>query len=109
LLQMCFADEVVQKILAIPISHSRCNDKMFWWRQTSGECSVKTGYHVAKEILHGNMGEHEVIQSTVAANFWKWLWGMKFPHKIRLLGWKCCRGILPTKFNFGQKSTQYCS
>ena len=31
--------------------------------------------------------------------FWKYLWKIPIPHKIRHFAWRACRDILPTKAN----------
>ncbi|GFS46281.1 hypothetical protein Acr_00g0101210 [Actinidia rufa] len=35
--------------------------------------------------------------------FWKMLWQLKIPSKIKVFAWKCCMNILPVKANFIQK------
>ena len=32
--------------------------------------------------------------------FWKLLWGLAIPRKIRHFAWRACQDILPTKENF---------
>lgn len=35
--------------------------------------------------------------------FWKKLWRLPTPHKVRHFAWRACRDILPTKDNLQQR------
>ncbi|GAV87817.1 zf-RVT domain-containing protein, partial [Cephalotus follicularis] len=98
LINQCYEEDVARTILSIPLSHRFCEDKLIWSKQTCREYTVKAGYHLAYVIVHRNGGENSTV--------WKWLWSLKLQHKIKLLAWKCCRGILPVKECLADKIPQ---
>ncbi|GAV67984.1 LOW QUALITY PROTEIN: hypothetical protein CFOL_v3_11487, partial [Cephalotus follicularis] len=91
LVRRCVDEAAVRCILSIPLSNRLCFDKLIWSKHSSGCYMVKSGYHMAYDILYG---EPDAI-GAIPANLWKWIWGIQLPQKTKLFGWKCCTGILP--------------
>lgn len=50
LLELKFHHDDAEAISQIPFSHQHTNDALFWLHSTEGVYSVKTGYHLAREL-----------------------------------------------------------
>ena len=97
-----FLPHEVETIKAIPISTNLPEDKQIWAWSTNGVFSVKNAYGVASQM--------SLVKSTVSSSdgsqeksFWKKLWQINVPHKIRHFAWRACRDILPLKTNLVKK------
>ena len=78
-----------EAIKAIPISSHLPEDKQIWAWSTNGAFSVKNANGVASQI--------SLALSTVSSSdgsqersFWKRLWKINVPHKIRHFSWRAC-------------------
>ena len=40
-----------------------------------------------------------VLDDSRLRRFWKTLWGLNIPHKVRHFAWRACEDIIPTKEN----------
>ena len=97
-----FLPHEVETIKAIPISTNLPEDKQIWAWSTNGVFSVKNAYGVASQM--------SLVESTVSSSngsqeksFWKKLWQINVPHKIRHFAWRACRDILPLKTKLVKK------
>ena len=54
LIERRFHHKDADAILRIPLSRRQTNDTLFWLHSTEGEYSVKTGYHLARELKREN-------------------------------------------------------
>ena len=59
---------------------------------------VKSAYKVAVE-LEANREIGSCSNGSNLRQFWKRLWSLQIPHKIRHFAWRAARDILPTKSN----------
>lgn len=76
-------------ILSIPISDN-VEDKWYWRKERYGQYSVKSAYIFMQESkpqsnLFGN------------SDFWKRMWNLQIPPKIKTFMWRAITGCLPTK------------
>lgn len=69
-----FQHSDVLAILSIPISSRRVDDELIWHYKNNGIYDVKSGYHVAVEVVCPNLGEASMGE-------WRKLWNLKFPRK----------------------------
>ncbi|KAL5545904.1 hypothetical protein UlMin_005591 [Ulmus minor] len=66
-------------------------DTLIWHHTRDGEFSVKSGYKVALSV--DDVAECSNPQA--ANKWWKYLWNLKIPPKIRNFIWRLCKGWLP--------------
>ncbi|XP_062100125.1 uncharacterized protein LOC133806004 [Humulus lupulus] len=87
-----FTKEDADSILSIIPGPLDSRDKRIWHYNQNGEYSVRSGYQVAireKERVEGsNMRETE--------SWWKKVWSLRVPPKIKLFLWKLSNKWLPT-------------
>uniref|UniRef100_A0A2N9EDK8 Reverse transcriptase zinc-binding domain-containing protein n=1 Tax=Fagus sylvatica TaxID=28930 RepID=A0A2N9EDK8_FAGSY len=82
-------------ICNIPLPPSRKGDRLFWNESNSGLFTVKSAYYLQRNReLVDVVGE--CSQMDRERNFWKFLWSLSLPPKIKAFLWRACTGILPT-------------
>ena len=62
---------------------------------------MKTRYQLLGELEN----RVEALRSDIASarNFWKWLWSLRIPNKIKHFGWRACTDSLPTLANLHRR------
>jgi hypothetical protein len=78
LLKEVFSEEEAKIIFNIPLSPLLPQDKLIWRGTTHGEFSVRSAYHLGKELQDLAVGQcsSEVQRMTV----WKALWALEVPN-----------------------------
>ena len=85
-------------IKSIPLSALLLLDKIIWAATTNGSFSVYSAYRLAMENTRSdNAGSSS--DSSGLRHFWRCIWRIPVPYKIRHFTWRACREILPTKVN----------
>lgn len=84
-----------QRIKGIPICVTNQADCVAWPKCKTGLYFVKSGYQLlceskVKEVPSGSSDEGVKI-------FWKNIWRLKVPNKVRVFLWCACLSALPTK------------
>uniref|UniRef100_A0A2N9EM79 Reverse transcriptase zinc-binding domain-containing protein n=1 Tax=Fagus sylvatica TaxID=28930 RepID=A0A2N9EM79_FAGSY len=82
-------------ISQIPLRGTHKPDRQVWARTSNGMFSVQSAYQMLVEDLKIK----ESGTSTTSQRwkvFWKNLWSVKVPQKIKVFMWKACSNILPT-------------
>ena len=76
-------------------------DYLIWPRSRDGNYSVKTGYDLLweRELLENA----SVSDSANKKLFWKRLWKMNVPSKIKNFLWRACSEALPTRSNLAKR------
>ena len=97
-----FNQEDGKAILRVPLSRRFTNDTLFWTFTKSGEYTVRSGYHVARQVQKEATWA-ECSNGVVGGAVWKVLWKLKVPNKIKVFCWRACRNILPTRVNLVHK------
>ena len=69
-------------------------DCIVWPWTRDGDYSVKTGYQLLLESK--NRGEALGSNSDNLRSFWKGIWKMQIPNKIKNFCWRACTESLPT-------------
>ena len=82
-----FLPHEAEVIKAIPISSNLLEDKQIWAWSTNGAFSVKNAYWFAALMSLANGSQER--------SFWKCIWQINMPHKIKHFTWGACRDILP--------------
>ena len=92
---------MAQKIKAIPPCRSMLRDCTVWLRTRDGNYSVKTSYQLLVESE--NRGEASGSNSDNLRSFWKGIWKMRIPNKIKIFCWGACTESLPTLANLHRR------
>ncbi|CAL2240574.1 unnamed protein product [Prunus armeniaca] len=110
LLDLSFCDEDCAAILSIPLpSVGSLEDKRFWFFSKNGKYSVKTGYRLDLRLCDKEVnGEIGGSNSGTQRAFWKKLWHLEVPNKVKILLWKASLNIFPTALNLVQRKVSGC-
>ena len=76
-------------------------DCIVWPRTRDGDYSVKTSYQLVVESE--NRGEASGSNSDNLRSFWKGIWKMRIPNKIKKICWRACSESLPTLANLHRR------
>ncbi|XP_074313625.1 uncharacterized protein LOC141648809 [Silene latifolia] len=98
LVSMFFDETSVKDILAIPIRCSEGSDNFFWSASSSGDYSVKIGYHIALKNSWNTSATSKDLSRVPAACmsvFQKILWNLPGPKSWIILIWKTLTESLP--------------
>lgn len=76
-------------ILSIPID-KEVKDSWYWRREKFGNYSVKSAYLLMEE-------EKNVNVTADNSGFWRTLWNLKIPPKVKNFLWRACTDCLPTR------------
>ena len=70
-------------------------DQLFWNELKSGLFLVKSAYYLQlKRGVEDKIGDNSNVDRD--KKFWKFLWSLSLPLKIKAFLWRTCIGILPT-------------
>ncbi|KAL5579486.1 hypothetical protein UlMin_011928 [Ulmus minor] len=92
LIEHLFVAKDVIAILSLPVGSVNHDDILFWHFTKDGEYTVKSGYKVALE----GRGFIEPSKPGPMQQWWKILWGLNLPPKVKSFCWKLYKGWLPT-------------
>ena len=98
LIRELFLPFEAETILKIPLSFSLPDDKIIWVGNRRGEFSIKSAYHIAVNIVDSQVIGKSSL-GDVRALFWRKLWHLKLPAKIRIFARRACMNALPTMQN----------
>ena len=91
-----FIDYEVDLIKSIPLSVALPLDKLVWAETNNGKFTVGSAYKLVVTLFksrnHGTTSNGSLLRK-----FWKKIWSLPIPHKVRHFCWRACRDILPTK------------
>ncbi|KAL5830904.1 hypothetical protein ACOSQ4_016258 [Xanthoceras sorbifolium] len=93
LVQFYFRPEKAATILSIPLCSSPLSDTPSWHFDKLGCFSVKSAYRLA---LNAN-NSASPSSSRTPPPWWKKLWSLPLPSKIKIFCWRACKEALPTK------------
>ena len=85
------------KIKSIPLCTTNQADCIVWPRCRDGVYLVRSGYQLLCELDDQNRASGSDMASMKA--FWRRLWKMKVPNKIKKILWRACSDALPTRCN----------
>ncbi|XP_074290144.1 uncharacterized protein LOC141616886 [Silene latifolia] len=103
---MLFTEDSVNKILAIPLSETQCEDKVFWPHTGSGVYSVKSGYGIEFERFFDQIGtERDKVRiSEQGRLFCKTkLWRLPGLNTWKIFLWKIISNSLPVGEEFERR------
>ena len=94
-LQEVFEPDTTLRIQQLPLPNSNANDSVLWKACTNGVFTVKSAYQLAcSKRSTGVTGSSSTM--TQYRKFWKMLWKIKVPNKIKIHLWRACMNALPT-------------
>lgn len=88
-------------ILTIPIRSSQA-DTWYWRKEKMGHYSVKSAYAALIEQRGSQV-------SSANSGFWRKLWNLKIPLKIKHFLWRASSDVLPTKEQLRAKRVEVCA
>ncbi|KAL5854464.1 hypothetical protein ACOSQ4_004266 [Xanthoceras sorbifolium] len=94
LVRSSFAPIDADCILSLPTSVRSCPDKLMWHHSKDGLYSVKSGYWLAASLARDGASSSS---PSAGSSWWKFLWGLNIPAKVRMFVWRACRNLLPTR------------
>ncbi|KAF5447348.1 hypothetical protein F2P56_032905 [Juglans regia] len=97
LVNQLFPQEEAEIIQQIPLSPSNCEDKLIWLGTPQGIYSVKSAYHMLREMEALEKGQGS--NSSHRDQFWKRLWKLRITPTAKNFMWRVCNEALPTNFN----------
>lgn len=84
-----FEHRDVNIILSILIDRE-VNDSWYWRKEKLGNYSVKSAYLILEE-------ENNDAATSANSGFWRKIWNLKIPPKVKNFLWRACSNCLPTK------------
>ncbi|KAL0009325.1 hypothetical protein SO802_010827 [Lithocarpus litseifolius] len=96
--QSLFLPHEAEMIQGIALCSRLPEDRLVWAPTANGHFSVKSAYSLAVETCLGST-TWEVSDDSNFRKFWKYIWKLNVPHKVRHFTWRACKNILPTKDN----------
>ncbi|XP_042983190.1 uncharacterized protein LOC122312604 [Carya illinoinensis] len=90
-----------EAVRTIPLSVGGMEDRMVWHFTTNGQYSVKSGYHVYRQMKADLQGES--YRRTQVKYVWKSIWKLKTTPSVKQFVWRACNGALPTLANLKRR------
>ncbi|KAA3477472.1 reverse transcriptase [Gossypium australe] len=87
-----FTAIVAEKILSIPLSRNLHEDFIIWQGESTGEFSVRSGYRLLSQNGQTQLQD-------IDKNFYKRLWNLDLPAKIKITTWQSFCNYLPNYSN----------
>ncbi|KAK2662429.1 hypothetical protein Ddye_001003 [Dipteronia dyeriana] len=108
LIRVSFVEEEADAILSLPLAATSTPDSMVWHFDNTGEYTVRSGYIMGCDVLDSptTSGLND------AASWWKLLWWIDIPLKVKLFVWRACNNWIPTMVNLegrGLRVSSRCS
>ena len=93
-----FSSDDAKAILSIPLSTKLPSDRLVWAYTPRGNFIVRKAYRLAMGSGIGNTfgGASNEENGKI---FWKTIWRLNIPNKVKSFAWKASKNILPTKAN----------
>ena len=98
-IQELFLPSEASVILGIPLSLRNTEDRVIWAYTPSGVYSTSSAY----KLLSGRDSPGSSNRKP-QKRFWKALWELRVPHKIKHFLWRACHNALPTKCNMFRRN-----
>lgn len=98
MIRSIFLPNEAKVIMGIALSAHLPDDQVVWVPTPNGRFSVCNAYKVPMEMADRGM-KGAVSDDSQLQKFWKYLWWLNIPHKVRHFAWKACKDITPTKEN----------
>ncbi|OMO73216.1 reverse transcriptase [Corchorus capsularis] len=97
------SEEEAEAILEVPINDTGGDDEMIWRHEKNGKFTVRSAYHMYKETEDRRLIQMPSSSHTIPEKFWKFIWSIFCPNKIKNFLWKVGANIVPTMENLFKK------
>ncbi|KAK9985759.1 hypothetical protein SO802_030710 [Lithocarpus litseifolius] len=106
----CWAQETINAnflpseaslIKAIPLSFDDCRDVITWPLNCDGVYSVRSGYHLLLDMALNELPRPSNLSNS--KRFWKGIWGLNVPNRVKTLMWRAGSDSLPSKSNLRKR------
>ena len=101
LIDQIFLPSDAELIKSIPLSMRARDDAVVWSREKNGHYSVRCAYKMLTEAKSSSQQSYSDMG--VWKKFWKMVWSVRVPHKIRHFLWQACLNALPTMVNLSRR------
>ena len=91
-----FIPQEAELIKSIPLSANLPTDKIVWAKTTNGNFTVRSAYKLATSLFKSTTSG-TTSDGSLLRKFWKKIWPLPIPHKVRHFCWHACRDTLSTK------------
>ncbi|KAK2656774.1 hypothetical protein Ddye_009826 [Dipteronia dyeriana] len=95
LIRQLFLEVDAFAILSIPTFATQAVDTLCWHYTADGNYSVKNGYKLGNELEYLNKASSSGLG--LLESWWKTLWHLKIPTKVKVFIWRACRHWIPTR------------
>ncbi|KAK4841625.1 hypothetical protein QYF36_007708 [Acer negundo] len=95
LIKASFFQVEAELILSLPCSSPFTADSIMWHYEKWGSFSVKSGYNFGCNVWSNPSSSG--LNPTVS--WWKFLWRMQIPSKVKLFIWHACNNWIPSWYN----------
>ena len=98
MIQRFFSLDDAKAILSIPLNIKLPGDRLVWAYTPKVNFTVRSAYQLAVGLEIGNTsgGASNVENAKI---FWKTIWRLNIPNKVKSFAWKANKNILPTTAN----------
>ncbi|KAF5471784.1 hypothetical protein F2P56_008554 [Juglans regia] len=96
-----FTHKEIEGIKAIPISLGGREDKLIWQFSQNNIYTVKSEYHLSKEMEREQEGESSGRKRDYQV--WRTIWKLKVPPATKVFLWRACSEVLPTLANLKRR------
>lgn len=105
LIDTIFWEVEAAAIKSIPLVSINVDDKLVWTGCPDDKFSAKSGYHMEMGWRQSlvSAGGSGSIGLGWKGEWWKSLWKLNIPNKIKIFAWRSCRDILPTRNKLKQR------
>nr|POE83460.1 putative ribonuclease h protein [Quercus suber] len=100
-LQQHFLSFEACRIRAIPLCWTDQEDSLIWPACKDGNYSAKMGYQLLCESEISGVASSS--DSSEQSLFWKRIWKLHIPNKIKMFLWRVCSNALPTMANLKKR------
>lgn len=101
-LQSLFFPYEVEAIRRVPVASPNDKDTRFWRFEKKGSYPVKTGYWTSFKTNEYTSRANSEASSSQKDPFWKTLWGLNIPKKVKIFIWKAAHDIIASEVNLVQ-------
>lgn len=90
-----------------------CHKASLWHYTSNGSFSVKSVYWLAKRsnLLRQSWERGESSSGAPLDSFWKTLWSLPIPNKVKMFLWRCSHNVIAVLYNMNRKGidiSPYC-
>ncbi|MFQ6668328.1 hypothetical protein Gotur_034012, partial [Gossypium turneri] len=96
LINSTFTEEDAARIFRIPLARTPYEDFLIWGSELLGEFTVRSAY---KLLQSSDENLTAYALQTIYRKFYKKLWSLNLPTKIKITIWRLSWNYLPTKVN----------